>query len=90
MNTNNNEIIILVEYIKISPNREKVIKALDGNILKPSDISKRINIHINTVSKSLKQLKEHDLVYLLNPDTKRGRLYKLTEKGNNVLSHMKN
>ncbi|MCQ2977961.1 MAG: winged helix DNA-binding protein [archaeon] len=83
------EIIILIEYIKTSPNREKVVRILDNEILKPTDISKKANIHVNTVSKSLKQLKTHELVTLLNPDKKRGRLYKLTKKGNEVLSHMK-
>ena len=88
MEENNEEIIILIEYIKTSPNREKVIKILNGNILKPSDISKETGVHINTVSKCLKQLREQELVRLLNPETKRGRLYKLTDKGLNVVSNM--
>lgn len=88
MENNNEEIIILIEYIKTSPNREKVIKTLNGEILKPSDISKKSGIHINTVSKCLKQLREQKLVRLLNPETKRGRLYKLTDKGSSVVTNM--
>ena len=78
----------MIEYIKTSPNREKVVRILDNEILKPTDISKKANIHVNTVSKSLKQLKTHELVTLLNPDKKRGRLYKLTDKGSNVITNM--
>lgn len=84
----NEEIIILIEYVKTSPNREKVIKTLNGNILKPSDISKASGVHINTVSKCLKQLREQKLVRLLNPERKRGRLYTLTDKGSSVVTKM--
>lgn len=82
------EIIILIEYVKTSPNREKVIKTLNGTILKPSDISKESGVHINTVSRCLKQLREQNLVRILNPERKRGRLYKLTDTGSSVVNNM--
>lgn len=77
----NDEDIVLIEYVKLSVNRTKVFKALKNDALKPTDIAEITDVHINTVSRSLKQLKEKNLVYLLNPKEKRGRLYKLTDKG---------
>ena len=80
---------IIIEFIKLSKNREKIFKALDGETLKPTDISKKTNIHSNNVSRILSQLREKDLVRLLNPDTKRGRLDELTDYGKEILDLMK-
>lgn len=83
------KILILVEYIKQSPNRTKVLKSLGEEVLRPSEITNKTDIHINNVSRSLKQMKEKNIVYLLNPESKRGRLYKLTEDGKEVLKNIK-
>lgn len=80
---------ITVEFIKLSKNREKVLRALDGETLKPTDISKKTNIHRNNVSQILSQLREKELVRLLNPENKRGRLYELTEYGEEILKLIK-
>ena len=69
---------ITIEFIRLSKNREKVFRALEGETLKPTDISK-----------TLSQLKEKDLVRLLNPENKRGRLYELSEYGKKILDLMK-
>ncbi|MDO5819466.1 MAG: winged helix-turn-helix domain-containing protein [Methanobrevibacter sp.] len=80
---------IIIEFVKLSKNREKVLKTLEGETLKPSDISKKTNIHRNNVSRTLSQLREKDLIRLLNPENKRGRLYELTEYGEKILNLMK-
>ncbi|ADC47406.1 transcriptional regulator MarR family [Methanobrevibacter ruminantium M1] len=76
---------VMTEYIKISKHREKVFKTLKDGSKKPSDIARETNLNINSVSLSLKQLTEKELVYLLNPDDKKGRLYKLTEIGETII-----
>ena len=83
------KLIILTEYVKQSTNRTKVLKTIGINILKPTDITKKTNIHINNVSRSLKQLKEKGLVQILNPESKRGRLNKITEEGKRILKNLK-
>ncbi len=83
------KLIILTEYVKQSTNRTKILKTIGINILKPTDITKKTNIHINNVSRSLKQLKEKGLVEILNPESKRGRLYKITEEGKRILKNLK-
>ena len=79
---------ILLEFIKISKHREKVFKSLKNGSKKPSDIAKDTGLHINNVSYSLKQLSEKELVYLLNPEDKKGRLYKLTELGEKLMKEL--
>ena len=79
---------IMLEYIRISKHREKVFRALKNGSKKPSDIAKETNLHINNVSSSLKQLTEKELVYLLNPEDKKGRLYKLTEIGEKLMKEL--
>ena len=83
------KLIILTEYVKQSTNRTKILKTIGINILKPTDITKKTNIHINNVSRSLKQLKEKGLVEILNPESKRGRLYRITEEGKRILKNLK-
>ena len=80
---------IIIEFVKLSKNREKVLKALENETLKPTDISKKTDIHRNNVSRILSQLREKDLVRLLNPENKRGRLYELTDYGQEILTLMK-
>ncbi len=81
---------ILLEFIRISTHREKVFKTLNKESKKPSDIARETGLHINNVSHSLKQLKERELVYLLNPEDKKGRLYKLTDLGEIVIKELIN
>lgn len=82
------EILVEMAYVKMSTQRTKVIKALDGNVLIPTEIAKESNIITNHVSGTLKQLREHDLVECLNPEVRKGRLYRLTEKGEDVAKNI--
>ena len=72
---------ILIEYMKQSMNRQKVLKSFQGDVLRPSQIAILTEIHISSVSKCLRQLRQKKLIYLLNPDYHMGRLYDITEKG---------
>jgi len=80
---------IIIEFIELSKNRKKVFMALERETLKPTDISKKTGIHRNNVSRTLSQLREKELIRLLNPENKRGRLYELTEYGEKILNLMK-
>ena len=78
--------LILIAYIQNAPNREKVLKSFEGeDILRPIQISKKLNLHPNTISKNLKDLREHGLVYVINPEYYVPRLYRLTEKGRYII-----
>jgi len=74
----------VTEYVEKSKYRTKVIKSLDGNIRMPMEIAKKTDIYQNHISNTLKQLKDHELVECINPEMRKGRLYRLTEKGEKV------
>ena len=53
----------------------------------PSVIARNTDIYTNHISKVLNQLKEHGLVECINPEAKRGRFYRLTEKGEEIVKY---
>ena len=80
------ETLILLAYIKNAPTREKVLKSFkDEDFLRPIQISKKTGLHPNNVSRKLKDLRELELVYVINPEYAIPRLYRLTEKGKNII-----
>ena len=70
--------------MQISKYRTKTIKSLEGEVLIPSQIAKNSGIRTNHISKVLSELKAHELVECINPEVRKGRLYRLTEKGKTV------
>ena len=80
------ETLIMIAYIKNAPTREKVLKSFkDEDFLRPIQVSKKTGIHPNNVSKKLKDLRELELVYVINPEYHVPKLYRLTEKGKNII-----
>ena len=80
------ETLILLAYIRNAPTREKVLKSFEGeDFLRPIEISRKTGLHPNNVSKKLKDLLELELVYVINPEYAIPRLYRLTEKGKNII-----
>ena len=57
------------------------MKALDGNAKIPSTIARDSGIRTNHISKVLSELKAHELVECINPEVRKGRLYRLTDLG---------
>lgn len=74
-----------VEYIKKSKYRRKVLKTLANDTKIPSQIAKDTGIVQNHISNTLRQLKEHELVECINPEVRKGRLYRLTENGEEIV-----
>ena len=75
------EILMEMSYVRISKYRTEVIKDLLGKVIIPSHIARDTGIRTNHVSKVLGDLMEHGLVECINPEVRKGRLYRLTEKG---------
>ena len=62
-----------------------------GNKTKtPSSIARDSQIKMNHVSMVLKALKEKKLIICLNEDSKKGRLYQMTDLGKQVAQAVKN
>ena len=54
----------------------------------PSQIVKDSNLVQNPISNTLKELKDHDLVECINPEVRKGRLYRLTDTGNEIVKKL--
>lgn len=77
-----------IALIKASRYRNSILFSIGYNIKTPSEISKEVNIRINHVSKVLKELKNENIVKCLNEERTKGRLYQLTEEGEEILSFL--
>ena len=82
------EMLTEISYVKISQYRTRVMKSLDGEVKIPSKIAKDSGILTNHISATLKQLKEHELVECINPEVRKGRLYRLTDKGEELVENL--
>ena len=82
--------VTAISLLKSSEYRLKIIKAIGNDTVTPSEIAKKIGIRLNHVSMFLKELKENKLVKCLNEDTRKGRLYELTELGKNAIDKLTN
>ncbi|WP_405274287.1 transcriptional regulator [Methanobrevibacter sp.] len=82
---NNDEIFKILGYVMASEYRTNIIKSIGESIKIPSAIAEDIGLRTNHVSNVLKDLKENDLVVCLNEDARKGRLYKNTDLGLEIL-----
>jgi predicted transcriptional regulator len=80
----------LVKFINKSSYRVNVLKDLsDGDVKMPRDIAVDCNILPNHISNVLTQLSELDLLECINPEYRKGRLYRLTDDGKNIIKDLK-
>ena len=71
----------LLGYVKISPYRKNTLKFIGNDLKMPSEIARGINVNTSQVSSALSDLKNHDLVICINEEVRKGRLYKCTDLG---------
>lgn len=84
------EILSEISYVKMSTYRLRVVESLGLDVKMPSEISKDSEVYQNHISNVLRQLKDHDLVECINPEMRKGRLYRLTPKGLEVFENINN
>ena len=77
-----------IDYVKNSQYRTKVMKSLDGEVKMPSEITNDAEIFQNHISNTLRQLREHQLIECINPEVRKGRLYRLTDKGEEIVNKL--
>ena len=75
-------------YVNKSSYRLKVVKSLDTETKMPREISADCDILPNHISNVLKQLRENEIVECINPEVKKGRLYRLSDDGLKVLKKL--
>jgi len=82
------EMLAEISYVQISTYRTKAMKALEDDVKIPSVIAKDSGIRTNHISKVLSELKAHELVECINPEVRKGRLYRHTEKGDQIVKKL--
>ena len=75
----------LVGYVRSASNRHKVLKTLKTHFLIPTDIARINEMRLTQVSKELKNLKDKKLVECMNESATKGRIYKITPLGLEIL-----
>lgn len=84
------EVLKVYGYINISSYRARAVKALQGCEKNPSTIARDSGIKINHISNVLRQLKECEVAVCINEEANKNRIYKLTEKGEEVAKYVDN
>ena len=77
----------LIGFVKRSDYRKKILGSLEKPLI-PKEIAEETDIHQSNVSRALGDLREKELVQVMNPDAKTGRVYTLTEKGEKILKQI--
>lgn len=80
----------LVKFINRSSYRVNVLKDLSESEVKmPRDIATDCHILPNHISNVLTQLRKLGLLECINPEYKKGRLYRLSDDGKNIIKDLK-
>ena len=85
MSQKDDELLKLISYVEISKYREKTLKSIGNNVKIPTNIAKDSDIRTNHISKVLSELKSKEIVECINEEARKGRLYRLTDTGKEVL-----
>lgn len=84
------EIWDLIGFIKISPLRQQTLKALKNDYMLPSEIGRLTGMRTTQASSALIDLKERNLVACMNESAHKGRVYKLTDLGEELYDIIEN
>lgn len=82
------ETLKIFGYVNISTYRVKTVNALKDTVKTPTEISKDSGIKINHISKVLRELKDVGVVECINEEITKGRLYRLTDIGNEIVDYL--
>ena len=78
----------MINYINNSNYRAKVIMSLGDDLKFPSTIDRETNIPQNQVSAVLRGFVDKGIAEIVNPEVRKGRYYRLTEYGLNILGEL--
>ncbi len=84
----NDETLKKYGYVIVSSYRTKTIKVLKDEVKTPTQIASESGIRTNHISKVLRELKESGVAECINEGAKKGRLYRLTDVGDEIVKHL--
>lgn len=79
------KLLVKLAYVNISSYRAKATKALKDDVKTPTKIADETGIRKNHISKVLRELKEAGVAECVNEEAHRGRLYRLTSVGEEIV-----
>ena len=82
------EFFEILGYVKISPYRTNTLKSVGNELKMPSEIAYDINVKTSQVSSALSDLKKKNLVICVNEEVRKGRLYKCTDLGKEIIKKL--
>ena len=82
------ELFEILGYVKISPYRTKTLKSIGYELKMPSEIASDIDVKTSQVSSALSDLKKKGLVVCVNEEVRKGRLYKCTDLGKEIIKKL--
>lgn len=84
----NSEMYKILGYVKVSPYRTNTLITIGNDLMMPSEIAKKLDINTSQVSSALSDLKEKNLVVCVNEEVRKGRLYKCTDIGLEIIEKL--
>ena len=84
----NSEMYKILGYVKVSPYRTNTLITIGNDLMMPSEIAKKLDINTSQVSSALSDLKEKNLVVCVNEEVRKGRLYKCTDLGLEIVEKL--
>ncbi len=84
----NSEMYKILGYVKVSPYRTNTLITIGSDLKMPSEIAKTLDINTSQVSAALSDLKEKNLVVCVNEEVRKGRLYKCTDLGLEIIKKL--
>lgn len=78
----------ILKYVNKSSYRVRVLKSIGEDAKMPKQIASDSGILPNHISNVLRQLKEKEIVECINPEVRKGRLYRLSDNGLNLLNDL--
>jgi len=77
-----------IGFVISSKYRLAVIMGLRSGFKTPSEISEETGLGLSQISRAISELSDFELVECLTPKLLKGRLFKLTEKGESILGEL--
>lgn len=78
----------LLAFVSKSESRIKILLSLE-KAGTPTQIASRLKMHKSQVGLTLKQFNEKGLVICVNPQDRKGKIYRLTKDGESILKYLK-
>jgi len=75
--------------VLVSNHRFRILTLLTDRMMTPTQMSRRLDLELSHVSRTLKELESLGLIECKNPEIRKGKLYATSEYGKKTLESLK-